>query len=98
MIPQKVIITQQKRVLNLLLSPNPEGFTRMQLAKGLGIERATICRRVAELRDLGLVCVVKKDICPITHEKAEFLTANREVISSLPAPSEQVTEQTGSLF
>ena len=96
MLPQKVIQSQQKRVLNLLMSPNPDGYTRMQIARCLGIERATICRRVAELRDLGLVRVVKTDLDPITHERATFLTANENVLATIPAPME--TEQTGKLF
>ena len=98
MLPQKVIISQQRRVLNLLMSPNPEGYTRMQIANCLGIERATICRRVAELRDLGLVRVVKIALCPITNARASFLTANSDVIKALPTPPEEKTEETGTLF
>lgn len=98
MIPQKEIISQQKRVLNLLLSPNPDGYTRMQIARCLGIERATICRRVAELRDLGLVRVVKTDLDPLTHERATFLTANEDVICKLPHLEEPQQEETGKLF
>lgn len=96
MLPQKVIQSQQKRVLNLLRSPNPEGYTRMQIARCLGIERATICRRVAELRDLGLVRVVKTDLDPLTKERATFLTANEDVLLSLPTQEE--FEETGRLF
>lgn len=95
MLPQKTILSQQKRVLNLLRSPNPEGYTRMQIARCLGIERATICRRVAELRDLGLVRVVKTDLDPLTKERATFLTANEDVLATIPAP---LDEQTGRLF
>ena len=96
MLPQKTILSQQKRVLNLLRSPNPEGYTRMQIARCLGIERATICRRVAELRDLGLVRVVKTDLDPLTKERATFLTANEDVLLSLPTQEE--FEETGRLF
>lgn len=96
MLPQKTILSQQKKVLNLLRSPNPEGYTRMQIARCLGIERATICRRVAELRDLGLVRVVKTDLDPLTKERATFLTANEDVMLSLPTKEE--FEETGRLF
>ena len=96
MLPEKVIISQQKRVLNLLKSPNPDGFTRMQIARCLGIERATICRRAAELRELGVIRVVRKARCPITKEKAEFLTANKEIIGTLPEPVKE--GETGDLF
>ena len=95
MIPQKVIISQQRRIYDLLCSPNPDGFTRMQIARCLGIERATVCRRVAELRDLGVLKVVKKGRCPITHEKATFLSCNKGLIDSIPPTK---TEETGSLF
>lgn len=96
MLPQSIIITQQKKVLNLLKSPNPEGYTRMQIANCLGIERASICRRVAELRALGLVRIVKTGLDPITHQRASFLTANENIIMNLPA--EQPAEITGNLF
>ena len=96
MLPQNVIISQQKRVLDLLKSPNPEGFTRMQIANCLGIERATICRRVAELRKLGLIKVVKVAPCRITKEKAEYLTADKEVMKNIPEPVKE--GETGDLF
>ena len=96
MLPQKVITSQQRRIYNLLCSPNPDGFTRMQIAKCLGIERATVCRRVAELRDLGVLRVVKNGICHITHEKATFLSCNKELLATLaPEPKK---EETGNLF
>ena len=96
MLPQKVITSQQRRIYNLLCSPNPDGFTRMQIAKCLNIERVTVCRRVAELRDLGVLRVVKNGICPITHEKATFLSCNKELLATL-APTPQ-KEETGNLF
>ena len=96
MIPQNVIISRQKKVLDLLRSPNPQGYTRMQIANCLGIERASICRRVAELRDLGLVRIVKIGLDPITRQRATFLTANEDVMEGLP-PMEK-PETTGNLF
>ena len=90
------IRSQQMQVRDLLSSQNPEGFTRMQIARCLGIERASICRRVAELRDMGVLWVVKKGICPITGERAEFLTANKNV--ALGIPVEPAPEKTGNLF
>lgn len=70
---------QRKKVLEYLSAPNPDGFTRMQISRGLGIERASICRRVAELRDRNLVWVVKTGLCPITGERATFLTSNPDI-------------------
>lgn len=94
-------LTQQTQVLRLLESPNPNGYTRMQIARCLGIERASVCRRVAELRDLGLIWVVKVGLDPITNERASFLTANKMVAMTLP-PSAKIVknkpEETGCLF
>lgn len=93
--------TQLRRVQDLLSGPNPDGYTRMQIAQCLGIERASVCRRVAKLRDMGLLYVVRKGIDPITGERAEMLTCNRQVAMSLPASARAHTdkpEKTGKLF
>lgn len=90
------ITSQQRQVFNLLSSPNPEGYTRMQIAKCLGIERASVCRRVAELREKGVLRVVKKGLDPITGERATFLTCNKNIMMSLPP--EEKPEETGRLF
>lgn len=92
---------QLDRVYDLLLSPNPEGFTRMQVARCLGIERASVCRRVAELQEEGKLWVVRKGIDPLTKERAEFLTCNPNVARSTDAkekPAPASNEQTGFLF
>lgn len=93
--------TQLARVHDLLLSPEPEGFTRMQIAKCLGIERASVCRRVAELRDANLVWVIGKGIDPVTKERAERLTGNMQVAMKMqgkPLNREGSQEKTGRLF
>ena len=94
------IRTQQLRVYELLSAPNPDGFTRMQIAKCLGIERASVCRRVAELRDMGRLWVVKKGIDPTTRERAEFLTARQDVAEKANAKKVAPVERelTGKLF
>lgn len=92
---------QKQQVYDLLNSTNPEGLTRMQIALCLGIERATICRRVAELRDEGRIWVVRKGLCPVTHEKAEFLSCNLQVALSTqakPLNKEKKAEEPGTLF
>ena len=94
------IRTQQRKVYELLCSPNPDGFTRMQIALCLGIERASVCRRVAELRDMGKLWVVKKGIDPTTKERASFITSNPDVAERAQAqkfPPVQ-KELTGKLF
>lgn len=87
---------QKEQVYDLLNSPNPDGLTRMQIAKCLGIERASVCYRVAELRDEGRLWVVRKGIDPITKTRAEFLTTNQAV--ALNHRIEKSAEKTGVLF
>lgn len=97
------IRTQQKRVYELLCSPNPDGFTRMQIALCLGIERASVCRRVAELRDMGKLWIIKKGIDPTTKERASFITSNPEVAAKAQAQKMAIMQRedkelTGKLF
>ena len=94
--------TQRRRVQDLLSSPNPEGLTRLQIAKCLGIERASVCRRVDELRKAGLLWEIRKGLDPITGERATFLTTNKAVaMSSRYVPDKdrrRNNEKTGNLF
>ena len=97
------IRSQQKRVYELLCSPNPDGFTRMQIALCLGIERASVCRRIAELRDMGKPWIVGKGIDPTTKETATFITCNPDVAKRAQAEIVQKKaleekELTGRLF
>lgn len=64
---------QQKLIVNFLRA-HKKGATRLQIAKGIFIERATICRRVAELRQLGILHVHHEGLDPLTNTKAEFLS------------------------
>lgn len=91
---------QREKVYDLLSSPNPEGLTRLQIARCLGIERGSICYRVAELRDEGRLWVVKKGICPISRTRAEFLTCNPDVAAASKAKraERKDRELTGKLF
>ena len=93
---------QKQQVYDLLKSPNPDGLTRMQIAKCLGIERASVCFRVAELRDEGRIWVVRKGLCPITKTRAEFLTTSLQVAMGTQAKplnkEGKKEEETGRLF
>lgn len=94
-------IRQLDRVYDLLQSPNPEGYTRMQIARCLGIERASVCRRIADLRDEGKVWVLGKGIDPITKERSDRLTSNLQVAMAAqgkPVSREVKVEETGRLF
>lgn len=92
---------QKLRVLDVLESPNPDGFTRMQVAKCLNIERSSVCARVGELMDEGRIFTVKRGICPVTGFAATFITANKQIAMSLPASArayKEKPEKTGKLF
>ena len=67
------INNQQRQIVNFLRS-RKTGATRLQIAKGIFIERATICRRVAELRQLGILHIHQEGLDPLTNTKAEFLS------------------------
>ena len=66
-------LKRQQRIILAFLQDYLEGATRLQIARGTGIERATICRRVAELRGAGLLHVHHEGLDPLTNTKAEFL-------------------------
>lgn len=53
-------------------------LTMLQVAHMTGIERANICRRVAELRETDNIYLVRKGLCPITKHRAGFYTTDRE--------------------
>lgn len=92
---------QKQKVLSILESPNPDGFTRMQIARCLGIERSSVCARVGELAEEGRIFTVKRGICPVTGFAATFITANKQIAMSLPASArayKEKPEQTGKLF
>lgn len=92
---------QKQRVLSILESPNPDGFTRMQIARCLGIERSSVCARVGELAEEGRIFTVKRGICPVTGFTATFITANKQIAMALPASArayKEKPEQTGKLF
>lgn len=79
MITEKGKKRQREKVYNLLSSESTDGLTRLQIARSLGIERASVCYRVAELKNQGRLWVVRRGLCPITNTRAEFLTCSPEV-------------------
>lgn len=72
----QITLKRQQRIILAFLRDYPAGQTRLQIAYGTKIERATICRRVAELRDKQLVSVHHKGLDPLTNNRAEFLVTN----------------------
>lgn len=49
--------------------------SRRKASKDTGIYSGTICRRVSELKRDNQVKVARRDICPISGEFVEFLSA-----------------------
>jgi len=57
----------------------------LQVAQITGIERANICRHVANLREQSKIAVAKDGYCPITRHRAGFLTTDP---AKFPQPSQ----------
>ena len=53
--------------------------TMLQVSFETGIDRANICRYVAQWKKNNKIEVVKIGVCPITQCKAQFLTSNPEL-------------------
>ena len=67
-------INQLQRVYSTLFA---RPMTMYEVALTTGIERANVCRYVAELRKNNNIAVVRLGICPITrHDRVQFLTTN----------------------
>lgn len=50
--------------------------TMLQVARKTGIERASICRRVAELRKQHRIFLCGREICPISGHRAGYYTTS----------------------
>lgn len=49
----------------------------MMIARAVGVERANVCRRVAELRKEGSIYSCGRHLCEITKARAEYLTCDK---------------------
>jgi hypothetical protein len=54
----------------------------LQCAHLTGIERANICRYVAELEKQGEIALVRKGLCPITGYRAGFYSTDPKLFST----------------
>ena len=70
----------QKKKIHALLDESDCALTRLQISRILGIERATVCRRVAELKGQGVLWVATVGLDPLTHTRAEFLTTRKDIL------------------
>ena len=60
-----------------------QSLTMLQVARKTGIERANICRRIAELRKQKRIILVRKGFCPITQHRSGFYTTNPNLYPEL---------------
>lgn len=77
----KGFISQKKRVFKAF-SMFPMTMKMAELVSG--VDRANICRFIAEWRENGRVCKIKTSICPVTkYPKVGFYTNDLELIKGL---------------
>lgn len=78
LVPQEKRIRYQRQKISEALSvPSEKGATRLMIARATGIERANVCRRVAELRKENRIWTCGKHLCKITGTWAEYLTCDK---------------------
>ena len=65
--------------LNSPATPVCYGKTMLQVAHESGIERASICRRMVELREANLIFALGKALCPISNARAMFYTTSPQM-------------------
>ncbi len=70
---------QLRKIIDYLGDTSTDGHTRMQVSRATGIERASVCRRVAILRKVGKIWSCGKRLDPLTGCRAEYLTTNPNV-------------------
>ena len=68
---------QEQKISACLAEPTEKGKTRMRIALETGIERANVCRRVAELRKEGQIWSCGRHLDSITGCRAEHLTTDK---------------------
>lgn len=68
--------SQQKRMLEALLR---QPMTRLQISAKEGIPLQNICRYAAHLKRAGMLCIVRKDIDPLSQMPAEYLSADPRI-------------------
>jgi hypothetical protein len=64
--------------------------TMLMVSVETGIERANLCRYVAEWEKQNRICIVRKGICPISKHRAGFYTTNPELFPPIVEPSNTV--------
>jgi len=57
--------------------------TMLQVSFETGVLRANICRYVADMKAKGLIQLLRKSVCPITHYRAGFYSTNKTLFNKL---------------
>ncbi|MCL1973508.1 MAG: hypothetical protein FWG54_01665 [Bacteroidetes bacterium] len=70
---------QQTKTVFQCFQESPK--TMKQVDRETGIDRANVCRYVAELTRLGQIQVIRKGICPITHNPANFYSTDKRLFT-----------------
>lgn len=65
--------------LNPPVTPMYYGKTMLEVSRETGIERASICRRMVELREDHLIFALGKALCPISNARAMFYTTSPQM-------------------
>lgn len=74
------VASWQKTKVRLAFNESCEmGKTMLMVARETGVERASICRRVAELREAGLLWECGKHICKVSKSRAMHYTTNYRI-------------------
>ena len=68
--------TQMKRVFEAF---KRKPSTMLMVSIETGILRANLCRYVAEWEKENRICIVRKNICPISKHRAGFYTTNPDL-------------------
>lgn len=68
--------SQAQRISEALMR---KPMTRLQVASATQTPIQNVCRRVGELRKLGQVCVVKKDLDPLSGVMAEYISIDPRI-------------------
>ncbi len=74
---------RQSQIVNVAEAFRKSPATMLMIARQTGIERANICRYVAEMRKADRIFLVRKGLCPITRHTANFLTTNEAFRQSI---------------
>lgn len=69
--------TGQMRTVYKSFSERPK--TMLMVSVETGILRANICRYISEWEKENRICIVRKELCPITKHRAGFYYTGKEV-------------------